>query len=265
MFKNILLATEGTRSMDRIITYVAELFPEAFFHVISVVNTSVVSIHRAKLLIDLFDKQADKALEDAREILESKGLQGKYVKKRGIPSREILHYIHHANVDLVTLGSSAQRGMAKLTFGHVGEHIITKVRCPILVLNKNGRFKPFKSILSPTDGRTHSVEAGILATSLANYFEGCTLYKCYMGLDEPLGEKILDEASQLAKEMGVDEVGVCSLVEGDPAERILAQLDQHDALVMGKGRKSFFKTNLLGFTSREVAALSPIPVFLAGY
>ena len=250
--------------MERIISYVADLFPDAFFHVICVVNTSVVSIHRAKLLIDLFDKQADKALADAKELLEKKKVKSQIIKKRGVPSKEIFKYMHETNIDLIVLGSSAQRGMAKLTFGHVGENIITKIRCPVLVLNKNGRFTKPQSILSPTDGRTHSVEAGILATSLANYFKA-TLYKCYMGMDEPLGDRILDEASNLAKEMGVKEVGVCTLVSGDPAERILNRLDDHDMVVIGKGRRSLFKTNLLGFTSREVAALSPIPVVLTGH
>lgn len=264
MFKNILLTTEGTRSMERIINYVADLFPDALFHVICVVNTSIGSIHRTKLIIDLFDEQADKALADAKKLLEKKRAKAQIVKKRGVPSKEILRYIHDTNIDLIVLGSSAQRGMAKLTFGHVGENIITKVRCPILVLNKNGRFTNPQSILSPTDGKTHSVEAGILATSLANYFKA-TLYKCYMGMDEPLGDKILNEAGNQAKEMGVKEVGVCTLVSGDPAERILKQVKEHDMVVIGKGRKSLFKSNLLGFTSREVAALSPIPVVLAGH
>jgi len=264
MFKNILLTTEGTRSMDRIFNYVADLFPDATFHVICVVNTSVVSIHRAKLLIDLFDKQADKALADAEKILKKKKITARCVKKRGIPSKEILHYIHDADIDLIVLGSSAERGMSKLTFGHVGENVITKVRCPVLLLNKNGRFRRPVSILSPTDGKTHSVEAGILATNLANHFKA-TLYKCYMGMDEQLGEKILEEANKMAKEMGVKEVGVCSLVKGDPAERVIAQLEDHDMVVIGKGRRSLFKTNLLGFTSREIAALSPIPVVLAGH
>ena len=272
MFKNILLTTEGTRSMDRIIAYVAELFPTANLHVICVVNTSVGSIHRAKLLIDLFDKQADKALDDAKELLEAKGIKPKIVKKRGVPSKEILWYVNHHEIDLVVLGSSAQRGMAKLTFGHVGENIIRRARCPILVLNKNGRFERPGSILSPTDGKTHSVDAGILATSLANYFKA-TLYKCYLGLDEPLGEKVLTEASQLAKEMGVQEVGVCSIVKGDPADRILVQEENHHMIVIGKGRRSVFSflkldrmdhKGKLSFTSREVAALSTIPVILAG-
>ncbi|HID72048.1 MAG TPA: hypothetical protein EYP29_04815 [Thermoplasmata archaeon] len=264
MFKRILLTTEGTRSMERIINYVSELFPEASFHVISVVNTSIGSLHSTKLLIDLFDKQAEHALQDAKRILDQKGIEATYIKKRGNPAKEILKYINLNRMDLVTLGSSAQRGIAKLTFGHVGEPVIKKALCPVLVLNKNGRFERPNTILNPTDGKTHSVEAGILATSLANYF-GATLHKCYVGRDKEFGEKVLRESSELARQMGVKEVDVCELFEGDPAEWILKRTDMHDMIVIGKGRKSLFKKNLLGFTSREVAALSPIPVFLVGH
>ncbi len=274
MFKNILLATEGTKSMDRIIGYVSDLFSDSGFHVLSVVNTSAASINRAKLLLDHFDKRADEALARARHILEDKDIKARYVKGRGIPAKEIIKYISHNHVDLVVLGSSAQRGISKMSFGHVGEHIITMARCPVLVLNKNGKFVMPESILNPTDGETHSFEAGILATNLANYF-GATLYKCYMGQNEEKGEHILDEASTMAKEMGVREVGICTLVAGDPADRIILQSKNHDMMVLGKGRKCRFcmflrylkldKAGLLGITSREVAALSGVPVFLTGH
>lgn len=263
MFEKILIATEGTPIMNNAMRYAATLFPTAEFHVISVVDTSVGSVHPTAALVKVLEERADRALEKAKNIFREYQIRIITKSLRGEPARAISMYASRENVDLVVLGTSTKSGVVKFTFGHVGEKLIKNLKHPILILNQQVEIKKPEKILSPTDGGVHSKEAGKVALFLAQYFKG-TLYKFYVGKDPDAGKKVLDAAEVWAREVGVNEVNKVALTDDEPGEEILRLAPDYDVIVIGKGKRSLFKTDHLGFTSREVAALSPIAVFLVG-
>ena len=57
MFEKILIATEGTPIMNNAMCYAATLFSTAEFHVISVVDTSVGSIHPTAALVKVLEEK----------------------------------------------------------------------------------------------------------------------------------------------------------------------------------------------------------------
>lgn len=263
MFDKILIATEGTPIMNNAMRYAATLFPSAEYHVISVVDTSVGSVHLTAALVKILEDRAERALEKSRKIFREYNIKIKCKSLRGEPSRAIGLYANREDVDLVVLGTSTKSGVVKFTFGHVGEKLIKNLKQPLLLINQQVEIKKPDRILSPTDGGTHSKEAAKVALFLAKYFNG-TLFKYYVGTDEDMGQKVLDSAKVWAKEVGVKEVEAIDLTECEPGEEILNLAHEYDIIVMGKGKKSLFKKDLLGFASREVAALSPVAVFLVG-
>ncbi len=263
MINRILICTEGTPIMDKITEYVTFLFPEAEFHVVSVVDTSIGTVEVTRALMKLLEERAGEAVEKARKILEKQGVNFTCTTLRGDPSRAIYNYANRHKMDLIVMGASTKSGLVKLTFGHVGEALIRRVHQPLLVINQCPELKKPEKILSPTDGGVHSKEAGKMALFLAGYF-GATLYKYYVGKEKEMGKRVLDAAEAWATQVGVKEVNQLALTEEEPADEILRIAQNYDLIVIGKGKKTLFKSNLLGFTSREVAALSPVPVFLVG-
>ncbi|MCK4614112.1 MAG: universal stress protein, partial [Thermoplasmata archaeon] len=263
IFEKILIATEGTPIMSNCMGYIANLFPESEFHVVSVVDTSVGSVHLTRALVKILEERAERALIKSKNIFKEYGIKIKTRALRGDPARAITSYARREDVDLVVLGASTKSGVVKFTFGHVGENLIKNLKHPILVINQTIEIKKPMKILSPTDGGVHSKEAGKVALFLAQYFKG-TLYKYYIGEDAQVGKKVLDAAEAWAKQVGVKEVNKLDLTEHDPAEEILRIAPDFDVIVIGKGKKSLLKKDILGLTSREVAALSPVAVFLVG-
>ena len=263
MFDRILVATEGTPIMNTVMRYAATLFPDAEYHVITVVDTSVGSVHLTAALVKILEERGERALEKARNIFREYGIRIRTATLRGEPSRAIVRYADLEGADLVVLGSSTKTGVVKFTFGHVGETLIRNLKQPLIVINQRVEIRRPARILCPTDGGTHSREAGEIALSLAKHVDG-TLFKYYLGSDADLGKRVLETARARALEMGVREVETLDITPQDPGEEILKLAPKFDAIVMGKGRRSLFRRDQLGFISREVAALSPVAVFLVG-
>lgn len=264
MFSKILVATEGTPIMGHLTEYVATLFPHADYHVISVVDTSVGSIDISHHLTNLLTERTEEALDMAREILEKHHIENVVTRAlRGKPANLIASYAHRESVDLVVLGTSTKSGVVKFTFGHVGENLIRILRPPILIINQEVEIRKPSHILSPTDGGIHSKEAGKVALFITNYFKA-SLFKFFIGSNREVGKRVLDAAEVWAREVGVKEVTKMEISMHDPAEDILRLAADYDMIVMGKGKKTFLRRDILGNTSREVAALSPIAVLLVG-
>lgn len=262
VFDDILIASDGSPPMRNAIKYAGTLFFYSNFHVISCINTSTGHIHLSNLLIRILEERANVAIKEAREVLSKLGVEPITTIARGNPKKRILNYIIEKDIDLLVIRSRTRSGLPRITFGGVGDYIARRSPCPVLILNKPAVPK-VKKILCPTDGKTHSEEAGEMAIVLARYFNA-SLTKFFVGVDAVRGESVLKAAEKRAREMGVSEVGRMEIVKGDPAGQILDTAGEFDLIVMGKGRRDMFRRDKLCMTSREVAAMSPVPVILVG-
>ncbi len=260
MFNNILIATDGSPRMRDAISYAGNLFLFSQFHVLTCVDTNVGSLHQPSFLIKILEERAELALHEAEDILGEVGIDPIVVHEKGDPAKAILRYIDKEHIDLMVLGTTTSAGFQRITFGRVGDKVAKKAKCPVLVIS--GPVDPHvNSILNPTDGQTHSVEAGETAIRLAKYFNA-KLTKFYVGSDLDEGRRIVKEAEAKAKKLGVKEVGSIEIVKGDPAAQILDIGKEYDLIVMGNGRRGYLCRDTLCITSREVAAMAPAPVIL---
>jgi len=128
-----------------------------------------------------------------------------------------------------------------------------------------------EKILVPVDGSEQSHKAVTFAADLARHYNA-TMYLLHVfkltiipeGLGEyvvsdrvqlrALGDKIIAAAENDVKKHGIDRIKA-TVVEGDPAERIIDYAKEHDVdiIVIGSRGLGAFKGLLLGSVSNKVS------------
>jgi nucleotide-binding universal stress UspA family protein len=127
-----------------------------------------------------------------------------------------------------------------------------------------------ENILVPVDGSEQSLKAIVFAADLARHYNAVIhllhVFKLTIipeGLGEyvvsdrvqlrALGDKIIAEAEEETKGHGIEHIEA-TVVEGDPAERIISYAKEHDVdiIVIGSRGLGTFKGLLLGSVSNKV-------------
>lgn len=102
------------------------------------VDTSNMSLTRAQ---EIHDESENKAKEDLNKIKNS-------AKMKNIPiSVEIIHnssnsegilsFSEKDNTDLIVMGSHGRSGFKKLVLGSVASQVVTKAKCPVLIVKSS--------------------------------------------------------------------------------------------------------------------------------
>jgi len=139
------------------------------------------------------------------------------------------------------------------------------------LLDRHNQGGEMEKILVPVDGSEQSHKAVAFAADLAKHYNA-TLHLLHAfkltiipeGLGEyvaseraqlqALGDKIITAAEGEAKEHGIERIEA-TVVEGDPAERIIDYAKEHDVdiIVVGSRGLGTFKELLLGSVSSKVS------------
>lgn len=267
MFKRILIPTDGSGLEDHVIRYVALAFPFANYHVISVVQPNVRGVHLTKLLREMLEESAEKAINHAEELLLGEGIE--IEKKKvlyGIPSKKILDYTKFEDIDLIVMRSYCKSGVLSYRLGSTIENVLRHTNCPVLILTTSASQREPKRILLPIGG-THlepkALENVTMNTAKSFNAEITALYVIEgerIDKGRAHAEKVLENAAWKAKHF---DVKLKKAIEhGDPAEIILKYADSHDLIIMGAGKKGIFRKVVIGHVAREICAPSPVPIIL---
>ncbi len=267
MFKRILIPTDGTGLEDHAIRYTAMAFPFAKFHVISVIQPNVRGTHLTKLLKQMLEESAEKAINHADELLLAEGIEIENKKVLyGTPSREILKYAKSQNIDLIVMRSYCKSGVLSYRLGSTIENVLKHTHLPIMIITAMVTPREPKKILLPIGG-THQdlkeLENVAMNTAKSFMAELTALYVIEKGKgirEKSHAEKILGNADWKAKHF---EVRLRKVIDhGEPSEIILRYAETHDLIVMGAGRKGIFRNVVMGHVAREICAPSPVPIIL---
>jgi nucleotide-binding universal stress UspA family protein len=265
MFRKILIATDNSPLMDNIIRYTALLFPQAEFHVLSVIDTSKGNVPLSSLVRSALEGLAREAVENAAKILAEMGLEAIKATPAGRPSTEILNYIARNQIGLLVMATHSKSGTQALHIGRCCTRILEHSRCPILLFNKPAKLERPKRILNPTSGSKYSHQGSLLAASLANNL-GASLTVLFFGRLSAAEEEIayVEGLAQALKVPLTKEV--CT---GDPERCIIERAREHDLIVGSRGRRGLaYKLRFLipplalGRLEREVIAESAIPFIM---
>ncbi len=76
----------------------------------------------------------ERALENLAEGLRRHNLEVRCVVDAGSPSKKIINYLQHNDVDLLVMSTHGRSGVARALFGSVAQEVYQKAECPILLV-----------------------------------------------------------------------------------------------------------------------------------
>jgi nucleotide-binding universal stress UspA family protein len=231
-----------------------------------VIQPNVRGTHLTKLLKQMLEESANKAIHHAEDLLLEEGID--IQKKKvlyGTPSKEILRYAKSEHVDLIVMRSYCKSGILSYRLGTTIEDVLKHTHVPVMIITTMALHKEPKKVLLPIGGtpsEQKAMENIALNTAKSFNAEVTALYVVEdpKGRDKAHGEKILKNAAWKAEHF---EVKLNKAIErGDPGEVILKYAESHDLIIMGAGKKGIFRSVVLGHVAREICAPSPVPVIL---
>ncbi len=267
MFDNILIATDDSPLMKRAMEYTATIFPYADYHLINVINTSDGSIPQTNLMHKKLREISQDALKSGEEVLDNIGISDvKKAMPEGTPSKEIMKYIHNENIDLLVMATHSKSGAQEVHIGETAMHSLQITDIPSLIFSCNCSARIPNKIINPTTFSSYSLEATLIALSLAKYFEA-SLTTYHFGSKDP--GHAARRVQRRAEKYDIDFELVID--KGATDEKLLEESKKYDFMVGSRGRggilyklRFLFPRLALSNLEKELIADSSIPFLLVG-
>jgi nucleotide-binding universal stress UspA family protein len=80
------------------------------------------------------ERLAAERLEQARSVLEQRGLEAELVPTKGTPADAIVRLAQERGVDLIVVGSRHKRFFERLVEGSVNQDVLRRAGCDVLVV-----------------------------------------------------------------------------------------------------------------------------------
>lgn len=145
LYKNIVIATDGSRNTRRAISYGVELakFSGATVYALYVVDTkSMISENWTigrDTIYNIMRSDGEKAVSEVRAIGEASGVEVKEVVLEGCPSSEIIKFAESNNADLIVMGTLGVSGLEKFLIGSVAKKVVRGSKVPVMVVRGKSR------------------------------------------------------------------------------------------------------------------------------
>ncbi len=267
MFDKILIATDNSPLIRSGMEYTSNLFPDAEYHLVNVLNTKDKSVPKTNLIESRMKKEAEEAIFQSKKILKDMGVERiKTAMPIGDPSEEILDYINKNQIDLLVIGTHSKSGAQEIHIGDTSSDILKVVSIPSLIIAR--RFDPMipKTIFNPTTFSSYSVDATMIALDLAEMFDA-SLTTYHIGKKDPGAAS--RRIKRVAKKADIDFELIVN--KGATEEEILDESAKYDFMVGSRGRGSFlYKLRFLfpkfAFSKIEriLIAESEVPYIMSG-
>lgn len=268
MFDNILIATDNSRLIKNAMKYTANVFSDSNYHVLNVINVEEKSVPKTEIVIEDLKKAANRAIEDASEILQKIGIKKiKKVIREGVPSEEILRYTYENHIDLLVMGTQSKSGTQTLEIGNTCLNTLENISIPTLLFDAMVDIKRPKKIFNPSTGSKYSMEASYLAVELAEYLEGEITLMCIKGgtENESTFRRVLTFAEKNDVPMDITQCAV------RPDKDIVEKSKKYDFIVVSRGRpgikyklRKLFRKFALGSLEREIIVETKKPMLFVG-
>lgn len=134
MYRDILLATDGSDSAQRATDHAIELADrfDATLHIVSVSEEGAQQT-RDKMRADP-EEEATTAIERAKETAENHGFETATTVGRGIPQEEIITIAETNDIDMIIMGTVGRTGLDHVLMGSVAEEVIRNASVPVVTV-----------------------------------------------------------------------------------------------------------------------------------
>jgi nucleotide-binding universal stress UspA family protein len=140
MFKTILMATDGSPAVERLLVFTEHLARRSQAQVVVVHAYSLPKTYEWTEGYAELDKQyrqvADEVVKDAQEALEKGGINATSEVREGPAPEVILDVARLYEVDLIVMGSRAKsrENVAEALLGSVSSAVLRHTYCPTLLI-----------------------------------------------------------------------------------------------------------------------------------
>lgn len=140
MYDRMLLPTDGSAGMERVIEHADEIARRhgATIELLYVVNTSSMTTMPTDASVEgirgLLNEEGEMAIEAAERIC-SRETTVEHTILEGNPEREIVDHAREADCDLIVMGTHGRGGIDRLLLGSVAEHVVRRAPVPVLTVH----------------------------------------------------------------------------------------------------------------------------------
>lgn len=179
-------------------------------------------------------------------------------------AKAILETAHSRSCDLIVLGWKGYTSTARRILGEITDTVVTHAKADILVIKRVGR-APVRRYLMPTAGGEHAQRAESYTASLARVLDGA-ITVCKIIPTDAAAEaraqatQTLDDAAERLSD--VERVAQKVIQSDDVVGAILAESQEHDAIVIGAAGPASYRQLLMGTVPEEVARLADRTVII---
>lgn len=178
MYKNILVAVDGSEPSDQALTKAIDLANHhnaalVINHVIDARSFPVMAGSHQQELWNQYNKTAEDLLEKSKRKAEASGLeQVQTVLRNGNPRFEIPEKItEEYNIDLLIVGESGRNAAERMIIGSITEACMRRSPCDVLTVKNETSATLYRNILVAVDGSEQSEQALAKAIKLAEVHE----------------------------------------------------------------------------------------------
>ncbi len=144
MFKNIMIATDGSETSERAAELGIEIARLAVGKVTAVYVVDLLRLAHlpgyttlpglSRRLLELMQKEGREATEQVKEMALEAGVACDAIVAEGDPSTELLRISQESIIDLLIMGSTGRGGLDRIFLGSVAEKVTQHSRVPVLLV-----------------------------------------------------------------------------------------------------------------------------------
>jgi|AntDeeMetageno50_2_1112565.scaffolds.fasta_scaffold07322_2 nucleotide-binding universal stress UspA family protein len=139
MYDRILLPSDGSAGMTRVIDHAGELarIHDASVHVLYVVDTASLTTMPMDASLDgihgLMQEEGNAAVEEAQRRMPD-GVDVDRTVAEGAPAAQIIDCAEDAGCDVIVMGTHGRGGLNRLLLGSVAEHVVRRSSVPVVTV-----------------------------------------------------------------------------------------------------------------------------------
>ena len=147
MYDRILLPTDGSPGMARVIEHAGELarVHDASVHALFVVDTASLSSMPMDASLDgihgLMEEEGTAAVAEAERSMPDDVTVERTIAE-GAPANEIVDCVREADCDVIVMGTHGRGGLNRLLLGSVAEHVVRRSAVPVVTIRVDAETGP---------------------------------------------------------------------------------------------------------------------------
>ena len=266
MYKRVMILADNYKLIDSLLRYTPILFPDAEYHVLSIVDYSHEIMSATSFVDETLERSAMRALFHCIDTLKEMGVEAKRGFYKGNFEAIVENYVRREAIDLVATETPLETGQRR---SHISWHLQRLFRTPVgdvLVLDSTPELRRPKNIFIVVGDSPRSWQAVQRGLQLCKEF-GAKCGMSYAG--RKARRPVYEGFEKIAKREGIQfEIRE---FEWRMKTEIPAILSDFDLLVMSRGGhrlkdqlKMLVKTLPLSRDEMNILLYAPVPMLLVG-